>query len=73
MLAPILVHPDFALPFVVRIDASRLGSGTTLSNVYPLPDGSDEERVVAYASWSNGDTAARWKLSIPELEALTSA
>ena len=53
--APILRCPDFSLPFIIQSDASNIGTGSTLSQMFD-----NEEHPVAYASCSFTDTQRRW-------------
>ena len=60
---PILAYPDFSKEFIVRVDASSVGVGATLTQ---LQDGS--ERIISYASRSLSDGQRR--LPAMEREAL---
>jgi transposase InsO family protein len=60
---PILVHPDFDLPYVVATDACDTGLGAVLSQVV-----NGEERVVMYASRALSPAEKKW--SVSEREAL---
>ena len=50
-------HLDYALPLIVSTDASTLGLGATLANLYP--DGS--KRIIACISHKFTKAEARWK------------
>ncbi|KAJ0392077.1 hypothetical protein ATCC90586_011261 [Pythium insidiosum] len=62
-LKPLLVYPNFALPFVLATDASLVGLGAVLQQ-----DQGDGLQPVAYASKVNSETQSRY--SITELECL---
>ena len=61
--APILIHPDFTLPFKVQTDASDFGLGAVLSQIV---DG--KEHVVQYLSRTLQPAEQKW--CIREKEAL---
>ena len=66
---PILVHPDWNLPFELHTDASMSGLGATLIQLQPCgPEGKLREVVVSYASRSLTDPESRY--AIWELECL---
>ena len=52
-----LAHLDYSLPLVVSTDASNLGVGATLANIYP--DGS--RRIIACVSHKFTKAESRWK------------
>jgi hypothetical protein len=60
---PILRHPNFSFPFILRTDASIDGLGAVLSQVI---DG--EERIILYISRTVQPNEKNW--SIQQLEAL---
>ncbi|KAE8894481.1 hypothetical protein PF003_g21348 [Phytophthora fragariae] len=60
---PVLVHPDYDLPFKLTTDASKAGLGAVLSQ-----DQGRGDQPVAYASKVNSPTVANY--SISELECL---
>ena len=55
MSAPILRCPDYSQPFIIQADASNIGTGSTLSQMF---DG--EEHPIAYASCAFTDTQRNW-------------
>jgi hypothetical protein len=60
---PVLVYPDYRLPFKLTTDASKTGLGAVLSQ-----DQESGDQPVAYASKVNSPTASNY--SISELECL---
>ena len=60
---PILLHPNFSYPFVLRTDASIDGLGAVLSQVI-----NNEERIILYIIRNVQPNKKNW--SIQQLEAL---
>ncbi|OWY91274.1 Gag-pol fusion protein [Phytophthora megakarya] len=60
---PLLLYPDFRLPFIVLTDASKVGLGTCLKQ-----DHGHGMQPVGYASKVNSDTESKY--GITELEYL---
>ena len=56
--SPILIHPDYSKPFVVKTDCSKTHAGAILCQEV---DG--QERVVEYASTKLNPTQQRWHLT----------
>jgi hypothetical protein len=60
---PVLIYPDYQLPFKLTTDASKAGLGAVLSQ-----DQVNGDQPVAYASKVNSPTVAKYNIS--ELECL---
>ena len=60
---PVMAFPDWTREFIITTDASILGLGGILSQIYP-----EGERVIEYASRATTDTESRYGIS--ELECL---
>ncbi|KAE8882649.1 hypothetical protein PF005_g24999 [Phytophthora fragariae] len=60
---PVLIYPDYRLPFKLSTDASKTGLGSILSQ-----DQGKGDQPVAYASKVNNPTVAKYNIS--ELECL---
>jgi len=67
--APVLAHPDFAKPFVVQTDASKIGAGAILAQK------GDDEKIhpVAYASWLFNSAQVNYSATERELLAIVMA
>ena len=66
--SPILKCPDYTLPFIIQSDASNVGTGSTLSQIF---DG--EEHPVAYASCAFTDSQRSWSTVERECYAIVHA
>jgi hypothetical protein len=62
---PVVAFPDYSLPFIVSPDASDVGLGATLSQVFP-----EGERVICYASRALNSSERRYSATERELLAL---
>ena len=58
--AATLYFPDYALPWVVRTDASEVAVGAVLYQERTLPDGTIRHEPIAFSSKKFSDPATRW-------------
>lgn len=61
-LAPVLMQPDFTLPFNISVDASDLGVGAVLWQMRQGPDGVLRPAAIAYASRRFSERERAWPI-----------
>lgn len=57
-----LFHPDYSLVWILRTDASDVGCGAVLMQVFVHPDGTEEYQVIVFISHKFTDAATRWNV-----------
>lgn len=55
-----IYYPDYSLDWIVRTDASDVGCGGMLIQLFIRPDGTVEEQIIALVSWKFSDKAKEW-------------
>jgi hypothetical protein len=55
-----LFYPDYTLPWLLRADASDLGVGFVLMQIFTNPDGSTVHQPILFGSKKFSATAAKW-------------
>ena len=60
--AAALFYPDYDLVWVIRADASELGVGMVLMQVYVAPDGTHIHQPILFASQKFSEQTRRWRL-----------
>ena len=65
-IAPVLMQPDYSLPFNISVDASDIGVGAVLWQVRRGPDGVLRPAAIAYASRRFSDRERAWPIGEKE-------
>ena len=61
-IAPVLMQPDFSLPFNISVDASDLGVGAVLWQMRQGPDGVLRPAAISYASRRFSERERAWPI-----------
>ena len=61
-IAPVLMQPDFTLPFNISVDASDVGVGAVLWQMRAGPDGVLQPAAIAYASRRFSERERAWPI-----------
>ena len=68
--ATALFYPDYDLDWILRADASELGVGCVLMQVYVTPDGTRMHQPLLFASQKFSDQARKWSTYAQEAYAM---